>query len=289
MRFNARLGCAVLCMGLGLAGLAWPVTPSLAQEKTPKPLTKEEAAKLQDQASYIIGYNLGMNMKNQMVEVTPEEIFKGLKDGLSSKESPIKIEDMPKIIDKFRAETTQKQQAKFKAMGEENLKEGKAFLEANKKKKGVKTTPSGLQYRVIRAGKGESPKPNDQVEVNYRGSFTDGKEFDSSLRRGKPVTVSLANVIKGWREILPMMKTGGLWEVVVPADLAYGERGMFPRIGPNAVLVFQIEVIKVLGPEPPSPQGGGMMRPPHPPVSGMKPGEKMERVTPKEAPKSETK
>jgi hypothetical protein len=127
----------------------------------------------------------------------------------------------------------------------ENAKESEKFLEENKKKEGVKTTESGLQYKVLREGDGISPKPEDSVTVNYRGTFIDGQEFDSSYAKGEPIKVKVDGVIKGWTEALQMMKTGSKWELFVPPELAYGRRGMPGRIPPNKVLVFDMELLAV--------------------------------------------
>ena len=130
-------------------------------------------------------------------------------------------------------------------MGEQNKKEGEAFLSANKKKEGVVTLPSGLQYQVIKPGTGKKPKAADTVTVHYRGTLISGKEFDSSYRRGKPVTFPVNGVIRGWIEALQLMQEGAKWQLFIPSDLAYGQRGAGPDIGPNATLVFEVELISV--------------------------------------------
>ena len=138
-----------------------------------------------------------------------------------------------------------KQQARMKEVGEKNKKEGEAFLAANKAKEGVKALPSGLQYKVITEGKGKSPKATDMVTVNYRGMLLDGTEFDSSYKRGEPLTRGANTWIKAWNEALLLMKEGSKWQLFVPSDLAYGERGGGALIGPNAVLTFEVELLSI--------------------------------------------
>jgi FKBP-type peptidyl-prolyl cis-trans isomerase FklB len=133
----------------------------------------------------------------------------------------------------------------MKIMGEKNKKEGEAFLAANKKKEGVITLPSGFQYKAIKEGTGKTPKATDTVTVNYRGTLIDGTEFDSSYKRGQPATFRVNGVIAGWTEALQLMKEGSKWELFIPANLAYGERGAGAAIGPNAVLIFEVELISV--------------------------------------------
>jgi FKBP-type peptidyl-prolyl cis-trans isomerase FklB len=145
----------------------------------------------------------------------------------------------------FQTEMTAKQAELAKKMGEKNKKEGEAFLAENQKKEGVKTLPSGLQYRVIQAGTGKSPKATDEVTAHYRGTLIDGTEFDSSYRRGKPETLPIGGVIAGWTEALQLMQEGAKWQLFVPSNLAYGERGAGRDIGPQATLIFEIELISI--------------------------------------------
>jgi FKBP-type peptidyl-prolyl cis-trans isomerase FklB len=149
----------------------------------------------------------------------------------------------------FQTEMRTKQMEKQKVAGEKNRKEAEAFLAENKKKEGVKVTASGLQYKVIKAGTGPMPKADDTVVTHYRGTLTDGTEFDSSYKRNEPATFPVKGVIKGWTEALQMMPVGSKWQLVIPGDLAYGERGSPPKIGPNATLQFDIELIEIKKPE----------------------------------------
>lgn len=146
----------------------------------------------------------------------------------------------------LQKELQEKRQAKMKIQGEKNMKEGEAFLAANAKKEGVKTLPSGLQYKVITEGKGKSPSATDTVSVQYTGKLIDGTVFDSSYKRGQPATFAVNGVIKGWTEALQLMKEGSKWELYVPANLAYGETGTIGGpIGPNAMLVFEVELLSI--------------------------------------------
>jgi FKBP-type peptidyl-prolyl cis-trans isomerase FklB len=138
-----------------------------------------------------------------------------------------------------------KQQEQVKVLAEKNKKEGEAFLAGNKKKQGVITMPSGLQYKIMTDGKGKSPKATDMVTVNYKGTLIDGTEFDSSYKRGQPATFNVNGVIPGWTEALQLMKEGSKWQLFVPSNLAYGERGAGGPIGPNAVLIFEVELISI--------------------------------------------
>jgi FKBP-type peptidyl-prolyl cis-trans isomerase FklB len=152
---------------------------------------------------------------------------------------------MDQIMMSFSQDLQARQRESFEKARAVNRKEGSEFLEKNKLKEGVKVTPSGLQYRVVKEGTGDNPKPGDTVTVHYRGTLIDGTEFDSSYKRNQPATFSLAGVIRGWTEGLQLMKAGGTYELVIPSDLAYGERGAGHLIGPNAVLIFTVDLISI--------------------------------------------
>src|SRR5436189_6158635 len=171
-------------------------------------------------------------------------------------------DQIKEVMTTFEKDMEQKQ----KQAGEKNKTEGAKFLEENKKKPGVKTTASGLEYKVEKEGSGPQPKPTDMVTVNYRGTLIDGTEFDSSYKRGQPATFPVTGVIKGWTEALQLMKVGSKYQVVVPSNLAYGERAMGPDIGPNATLIFEVELQDVKPPPTPAPPGSSKVPPPRSPA-----------------------
>jgi FKBP-type peptidyl-prolyl cis-trans isomerase len=207
---------------------------------------KLELKTQKDKQSYAIGANMGKGLKKSAVDVDPEILTRALKDTLVNGKSQMTDEEISAAITALQKDMQAKQQELMKTQKEKNQKEGEAFLKANKKKKGVKTLDSGLQYKVITEGTGKSPKATDTVTVNYKGTLTDGTEFDSSYKRGQPATFPVNGVIKGWTEALQLMKEGAKWQLVIPANLAYGDRGAAGgAIGPNAVLVFEVELISV--------------------------------------------
>jgi FKBP-type peptidyl-prolyl cis-trans isomerase FklB len=212
-----------------------------------------------DKVSYIIGINIGTNMKRQSVEVDPDLLLKGLKDGLSGSKPLMSEEEMRTTMTAFNEEMKKKHDEEVKKAGEKNKEEGEKFLAANKKKEGVVTLPSGLQYKIITKGKGKSPNLNDTVTVNYRGTLINGEEFDSSYKRGKPATFPVKGVIPGWTEALQLMKPGSKWELFMPADLAYGARGAGNVIGPNSTLIFEVELLSVKEPGQGEAPGHGSM------------------------------
>jgi FKBP-type peptidyl-prolyl cis-trans isomerase FklB len=196
-----------------------------------------------DKLSYTFGANFGKSLKQQEIEINTDIFIKGMKDGLSGEKMLFTDQEMRDTMTAFQKEMAAKQAEKRKALGEKNKKEGDSFLAANKSKEGVKTLPSGLQYKVITEGTGKTPKATDTVVTNYRGTLIDGTEFDSSYQRKAPATFKVNGVIKGWTEALQLMKEGAKWQLFVPSELAYGERGAGPNIGPNAVLIFEIELV----------------------------------------------
>jgi FKBP-type peptidyl-prolyl cis-trans isomerase FklB len=207
------------------------------------PAPKLETQK--DKESYSIGYQVGQSMKTDGVEVDFEKVVQGLQDAFSNKEPRLSAEEMKKLIVDLKKKSREAQMRKIQEQVVKNAQESEKFLEENKKKEGVKTTESGLQYKLLREGDGISPKPEDFVKVHYRGTFIDGKEFDSSYVKGGPQKIQVDGVIKGWTEALPMMKVGSKWQLFVPPDLAYGKGGLGQRIPPNKVLVFEMELLAV--------------------------------------------
>ena len=213
------------------------VTVQAQKKGTPK--TKKE------KVSYSLGVNIGKNMKTQGIDVDQDFLAQGLKDALSNAKTTMSDKDMEATMNAFQQEMMTKMQAKQKVEGGKNKTDGEAFLAANKKKDGVITLPSGLQYKVIKMGSGPKPTASQTVTCNYRGTLIDGKEFDSSSRYGKPAEFPVGGVIKGWIEALQLMPVGSKWELYIPADLAYGENGAGQTIGPNAALIFEIELLSI--------------------------------------------
>lgn len=209
---------------------------------------KVEIKELKDQkekVSYSIGLNIGNDFKTQGVEVDTNILLKGMTDALTGAQPMLTEEQIAETLTQLQKDMVAKQEAKAKEAAEKNKAAGAAFLEENAKKEGVTTLPSGLQYKVIEEGKGAKPTLESTVTVHYKGTLVDGKEFDSSYARNEPATFPVKGVIPGWTEAMQLMSEGSKWEIVIPSDLAYGERGAGPVIGPNSTLKFEVELIKV--------------------------------------------
>lgn len=198
-----------------------------------------------EKISYIIGMEIGGNFKKQSIDIDPDILARGIKDGLSGAKPPLSEQEAREVMTAFEKEMRSRQEAARKAAGEKNKKEGEAFLAENKNKEGVKTLPSGLQYKVIKAGTGKKPSATDTVTAHYRGTLIDGTEFDSSYKRGKPVSFPVNGVIPGWSEALQLMEEGAKWQLFIPSNLAYAERGAGRVIGPHATLIFEVELISI--------------------------------------------
>lgn len=219
-----------------IAVLAVPALAiSISAQDKPFPLKD-----LKDKASYSIGVDIGMNFRKQNMDLNPDALAAGAKDALSGKPQ-ISPNEVREIMTQWQKDFTEKQ----KVMATKNQAEGEKYLTENKKKEGVKTTASGLQYKAIKEGTGPQPKGADTVTVNYRGTLIDGTEFDSSYKRGEPATFPLNGVIKGWTEGLQLMKKGAKYQFVIPANLAYGDRGVGSDITPNSTLVFEVELLDI--------------------------------------------
>ncbi|MDT8443515.1 MAG: FKBP-type peptidyl-prolyl cis-trans isomerase [Desulfuromonadales bacterium] len=195
--------------------------------------------------SYTIGVNIGKDFKTQKMDIDADILLLGLKDSMDGKELRLTDEEMTSAIESFQEEMQAKITAEMEAMVVKNKAEGEAFLAENAKKEGVVVTDSGLQYKVLEPGEGDAPEATDVVTVHYRGTLIDGTQFDSSYDRGQPATFPVGGVIAGWTEALQLMKPGATWQLVIPAELAYGERGAGQVIGPNATLLFDVELISV--------------------------------------------
>lgn len=210
--------------------------------KTPAPLALTTQ---KDKFSYALGMNLGTSLHRQSVPVDPNILLRGLKDSLAGGKTLLTEDQAKAALTEVQNEMRKKQQEQMQAAGEANKKEGEAFLAANKGKDGVVTLPSGLQYKVLTQGTGPKPAAADTVVCNYRGTLINGTEFDSSYKRGQPATFPVSGVIKGWTEALPLMPVGSKWQLFIPAELAYGERAPGPEIGPNATLIFEVELLSI--------------------------------------------
>ena len=208
----------------------------------------EEKLELKDQKdkeSYSLGYQFGKNLKFQEVDINLDVYTSGIKDALGGKESQMSQEEIRTTISDLQKRITAERQKELKEKGAKNLEESKKFLAENQKKEGIKTLPSGLQYKVLTEGTGKTPKETDNVTVNYKGTLIDGTEFDSSYKKGQPASFQVNGVIKGWTEALQLMKEGSNWQLFIPPELGYGERGAGPQIPPNSTLIFEVELISV--------------------------------------------
>ena len=211
-----------------------------ATSKATKPLTTQS-----DKFSYALGMDLGATLHHDEVEVDPDILAQGLKDSLAGGKTQLTEDEAKAVLTETQNQVRAKMQAKIQAESDVNKKQGDAFLADNKTKEGVVALPSGLQYTVLKQGNGPTPTASDSVVCNYRGTLLDGKEFDSSYKRGQPATFPVSGVIKGWTEALQLMPVGSKWQLFVPSDLAYGERGAGADIGPNSTLVFEVELLSI--------------------------------------------
>ncbi|HSH39538.1 MAG TPA: FKBP-type peptidyl-prolyl cis-trans isomerase [Chthoniobacterales bacterium] len=198
-----------------------------------------------DKVSYSIGLDIGTTFKKQNMDINADALMSGMKDAVSGAKPQMTDEEMKATMTAYSKTMMEKQSAIAKEAGAKNAAAGEKFLAENKGKEGVKTTASGLQYKVVKEGNGPTPKEADTVETHYRGTLLDGTEFDSSYARNEPATFPVNRVIKGWTEALQMMKVGSKYQLFIPANLAYGERGAGQEIGPNSTLVFDVELLGI--------------------------------------------
>ncbi len=220
---------------------AKPHTATTAKKPAaPLALTTQKA-----KLSYALGMNIGAGVKSQPVDIDPDILARGMKDAMTGAKPLLTDEEAKAVLTQAQNELRQQQQAKMKQEGDANKKAGEDFLAANKAKDGVVTLPSGLQYKILTAGTGPKPTSSDSVVCNYRGTLVSGTEFDSSYKRGQPVTFPVNGVIKGWQEALPLMPVGSKWQLFVPADLAYGDHAMSAELGPNSTLIFEVELLSI--------------------------------------------
>jgi len=257
-----------IALGLILSPLAFAADEAQAPKKEPAP-KEEKAAKdkkapkeasapagdlktFSQRLSYAMGVEIAGSLKELKKDIDLDTFLRGFKDGLAGNKSLLTEEQTEATKKEFIAKMQAERTEKNKVAGEKNLKEGAAYLAENAKKKGVVTTKSGLQYEVLKEGAGAAPKASDTVKVQYRGTLVDGTEFDSSYKRNEPATFPVTGVIPGWTEALQLMKVGGKYRLAIPAELAYKENGPGP-IGPNAVLLFEVELVGI---EQETPGGG---------------------------------
>jgi FKBP-type peptidyl-prolyl cis-trans isomerase len=221
-------------------------TAPAAKSAAPAPL-KTRKEKFSYALGMDIGTQVGGNLKKQSVEVDWNLTSEGLKDAMSGGKTRLTQEEAKAVLDEVQAEVRKEQQEKMQQAAATNKAEGENFLAANKAKEGVVTLPSGLEYKILKAGDGPKPAASDQVVCNYRGTLINGTEFDSSYKRGQPATFGVGQVIKGWTEALQLMPVGSKWQLFIPSSLAYGERPD-PRSGiePNAALIFEVELLSIV-------------------------------------------
>ncbi len=237
---------------------AQPASPKAATAaQTPKtpaakkaPVTTKSATAFtlktqKDKASYAVGMSMGTGLKRQGVPVDAAVVARGLKDAMSGSKPLLTEDEMKAVLTQLQNDVRQQQQGKAHEAGAGNRKEGDAFLAANKTKEGVVTLPSGMQYKILKEGTGPKPTASDTVSCNYRGTLINGKEFDSSYKRGEPTSFPVGGVIKGWTEALQLMPVGSKWQLFIPADLAYGDRGAGGDIGPGETLIFEVELLSI--------------------------------------------
>jgi len=192
-----------------------------------------------------LGMNIGRGLTRQEVDVDPAVVARGLRDTLAGAKPLLTDEEAEAALTQLQTAVKAKQEAELQKIGDANMKEGQEFLAENKTKDGVVTLPSGLQYKILTPGTGPIPGAADTVVCNYRGTFINGSEFDSSYKRGQPATFPVSGVIKGWTEALQLMPVGSKWQLFIPSDLAYGPRGAGGTIPPNATLIFEVELLSI--------------------------------------------
>jgi FKBP-type peptidyl-prolyl cis-trans isomerase FklB len=219
---------------------------STAKKTTGAKTTSAYTLKTQkEKGSYALGMSVGLGLHRQGVDVDSAIVARGLRDAMLGRKTLMTEDEMRTALQQLRADTNKQQEAKAQSEGAANRKQGEEFLAANKAKPGVTTLPDGLQYKVLKEGTGPKPTVDDTVTVNYRGTLIDGKEFDSSYKRGQPTTFPVGGVIKGWTEALQLMPVGSTWELFIPPDLAYGDRGAGAAIAPGSTLIFEVELLSI--------------------------------------------
>jgi FKBP-type peptidyl-prolyl cis-trans isomerase FklB len=266
MQKSLTIGIQLLAAGMMLLGhapaqqtpAASASQPASSQTTSSKAGTSTSSAKKapassavilktdRDKQSYAMGMNLGTGLHRQGMTLDPALVERGLKDAQSGAKTAMTEDEARAALQKLTADVRQKMEAKSKEEAAANIKVGEAFLAENKTKPGVVTLPSGLQYKILTEGKGPKPTASDTVTCNYRGTLISGKEFDSSYKRGQPAQFQVGGVIKGWTEALQLMPVGSKWQLFIPPDLAYGDRGAGADIGPGETLIFEVELLTIV-------------------------------------------
>ena len=246
-------GSIVMCYGQ--ASTTAPASTPAAKKPATAGAAKTTGAKTaaaapalstkKDKISYAIGADLGNKLKQSQIDVDPVTLNRGMKDVLTGGKPAMSDDEIRATLMDLTKELQEKQTAANKEKTDKNKKEGSDFLAANKSKEGVVTTASGLQYKILKNGDGPKPAAGDTVVCNYKGTLIDGKEFDSSYKRGQPATFPVSGVIKGWTEALQLMPVGSKWQLFIPSDLAYGDRQAGPDITPGSTLIFEVELMSI--------------------------------------------
>ena len=263
MKFRTLFSlCLILAVLAAFPAAQQPAAQQPAAPPAPAQPADQPAAKpspypnLMDKISYVIGWTMGSNFRKDSIEINTDVLLAGLKDGMGNIPSAIPETEAREAMAAIQQQLQAKAMEEQKQLSGKNRESGAAFLEANKIKAGVQITASGLQYKIITEGTGVVPKETDTVMVNYRGTLVDGKEFDSSYKRGEPAKFPVSGLIPGVSEALRLMKVGSKWEIYVPADLAYGDQQAGPDIGPGSTLIFELEMLSIVPAEAEKPVAG---------------------------------